>query len=226
MNWDFVDARFRSGSFPAGYVLGDGAGRGDVIGGDRVSEQQKGTCVLRYRPQAPRSAGRSPVEIGRVFDIGRIIVPGKSGAFGERPGPPKNVVAIENPARIPFDKGSALTVGVDQGLSMLVEGDGHRSDPGTPAGHWDRCPPARWSGRCPPGRPGRKATTSMGEARKLDLMCLVNAGLEIAVAREYRSHIQIVFHDDFFDGRKFSGPLLPMQVVQPKAARWNPRASK
>jgi hypothetical protein len=43
----------------------------------------------------------------------------------------------------------------------------------------------------------------------------VDAGFEIAVSREHRGHVEVVFFDGFFDGG-VQGPLLPMQVVQPK----------
>jgi hypothetical protein len=65
-------------------------------------------------------------------------------------------------------------------------------------------------------RPARaKATTSGGDMQEVRLDVLVDAGLEVAVAREHGRRRRGRSSIDGLLDRRASGPELPMQVVQP-----------
>jgi len=68
------------------------------------------------------------------------------------------------------------------------------------------------------------ATTSGGEARKFIFTCGSRA-LEVPVAREDRGDDEVARPHGLRD-LVGSGPLLPMQVVQPYPTRWKPSASR
>src|SRR5690606_30555039 len=76
-----------------GRVLLDGAGRGDVVGGDGVAEQAQHAGAVDVRDAAHLHA--HALEVGRVLDVGGGLVPGVQLAVRRGDGVPA-AVALEH----------------------------------------------------------------------------------------------------------------------------------
>ena len=186
------------------------AGR-DVVGGHRVAEHRQHARALDVAER--RRLRREALEERRLLDVGRLASHSKRSPSGDRDRVPGRV-AVEHVARSSRANISPADRAPRASRDLLLR----RPDVAQAAPACRRCPLPSGScvevdvGRC---RPAHRPPPAAARRGSWPCTSRVHAALEVAVAREHRRGHQLALVRPPSTTGSGSGPLLPMQVVQP-----------